>query len=279
MVIESYFNNSDATDNNAWNSAGKTVTAMMIGIAQEEGFLSINDSSSAYLGAGWSSLTPEQEESITIRSHLTMTTGLDYTVENNFCTDVECLTYLNEPETYWFYHQGTYSVLDALLTNAVGQSSSVYFNQKVRNKISMQGAYVNLGFNKVYFSTARSMARFGILNLNQGIWDGTPILENSNYFTAMTSTSQNLNPAYGYLYWLNGKNSYRIPASETEFSGKLIPNAPDDLYAGLGANDQKLYVVPSQQLVVVRMGGDASESNLGPSSFDDELWELINQVT
>lgn len=245
---------------------------MMIGIAQEEGFLSINDSSSAYLGAGWSSLRPEQEESITIRSHLTMTTGLDYTVENNFCPDVECLTYLNEPETYWFYHQGTYSVLDALLTNAVGQSSSVYFNQKVRNKIGMQGAYVNLGFNKVYFSTARSMARFGILNLNQGIWDGTPILENSNYFTAMTSTSQNLNPAYGYLYWLNGKNSYHIPASETEFSRKLIPNAPDDLYAGLGANDQKLYVVPSQQLVVVRMGGDASENNLGPSSFDDELW-------
>lgn len=279
MVIESYFNDSDATDNNAWNSAGKTLTAMMIGIALEEGFLSINDSSSAFLGAGWSSLTPEQEENITIRSHLTMTTGLDYTVENNFCTDVECLTYLNEPETYWFYHQGTYSVLDDLLTNAVGQSSSVYFNQKIRNKIGMQGAYVNLGFNKVYFSTARSMARFGILNLNRGIWDGTPILENSNYFTAMTSTSQNLNPAYGYLYWLNGKNSYRIPASETEFSGKLIPNAPDDLYAGLGANDQKLYIVPSQQLVVIRMGGDASESNLGPSSFDDELWGLINEVT
>lgn len=95
----------------------------------------------------------------------------------------------------------------------------------------------------------------------------------------MTSTSQNLNPAYGYLYWLNGKDTYRIPTSEEEFTGKLIPNAPDDLYAGLGANDQKLYVVPSQKLVVVRMGGDASESNLGPSSFDDELWGLINKVT
>lgn len=141
---------------------------MLIGITQEEGFLSLNDSSADYLGAGWSSLTAEQEQGITIRNHLTMTTGLDYRVENNFCTDVTCFTYLNEPETYWFYHQGAYSVLDDLLTNAVDQNSSLYFSQKIRNKIGMQGAFVNLGFNKVYFSTARSMARFGLLNLNQG---------------------------------------------------------------------------------------------------------------
>lgn len=278
IVIESYFNDSDVLDNNAWNSAAKTLTAMTIGIAQEEGFLSLNDSSADYLGYGWSSLTPEQEDRITIRNHLTMTTGLDYTVANNFCTNVDCFTYLNEPEATWFYHQGSYTVLNDVLTNAVGQSSSLYFNQKIKDKIGMQGAFVTVGFNKIYFSTARSMARFGILNLNQGIWDGTSILQNSNYFNAMTSTSQNLNPAYGYLYWLNGKSSYRIPASEEEFSGKLIPNAPDDLYAGLGANDQKLYIVPSQKLVVIRMGGDASQNTLGPSSFDDELWGLINDV-
>jgi len=278
MVLESYFNGSDAADNNAWNSAGKTLTAMTIGIAQEEGFLSLEDSSAEFLGAGWSGLTPTQQNNIRIRNHLTMTTGLDYTVENNFCTDADCLQYLNEPDTYWFYHQGTYTVLDQLVTTAVGQNLTRYFNQKIRNRIGMQGTFVELGFNNVYFSTARSMARFGILNLNRGVWDGTPILGDSDYFDAMTTTSQQLNPAYGYLYWLNGKNNYRIPASEEEFTGKLIPNAPDDLYAGLGANDQKLYVVPSQKLVVIRMGNDASESNLGPSSFDDELWGLINNV-
>ena len=278
IVIESYFNESDALENNAWNSTAKTLTAMCIGIAQEEGFLSINDSSADYLGTGWSSLTLEQEDSITIRNHMTMTTGLDYNVENNFCTDVECFTYLNEPEADWYYHQGAYTVLNNILTAAVGQSSTLYFNQKIKDKIGMQGAFVTVGFNKIYFSTARSMARFGILNLNKGIWDGTAILQNSNYFNAMTSSSQNLNPAYGYLYWLNGKDAYRVPSSESAFSGKLIPNAPNDLYAGLGANDQKLYVVPSEQLVVIRMGADASQGNLGPSSFDNELWGLLNDV-
>jgi hypothetical protein len=57
------------------------------------------------------------------------------------------------------------------------------------------------------------------------------------------------------------------PGLTVEFQGELIPNAPVDLIAGLGKNDQKLYIVPSQNLVIVRMGDDAGESLLGPSSF------------
>ena len=94
----------------------------------------------------------------------------------------------------------------------------------------------------------------------------------------MVSTSQNLNKAYGYLWWLNGKESFRIPLSTEEFPGVLIPNAPNDLIAGLGLNDQKLYVVPSQNLVIIRMGDDAGDAQAGPSSFDNLLWEKINAV-
>ena len=122
------------------------------------------------------------------------------------------------------------------------------------------------------------MARFGLLNLNKGIWEDTPIMTNMDYFNAMTTTSQELNPSYGYLWWLNGKSSYRIPGSEELFSGKLIPAAPDDLIAGLGANDQKLYVVPSMGLVIVRMGDAANESELGPTTFDNELWTQLNAL-
>ncbi len=64
-----------------------------------------------------------------------------------------------------------------------------------------------------------------------------------------------------------------------EFSGALIPNAPEDLIAGLGKNDQKLYIVPSQGLVIVRMGDIAGKTTLGPSSFDNELWAKINALT
>ena len=142
----------------------------------------------------------------------------------------------------------------------------------------MQGTWINLGYNRVYFSNARRMARFGLLNLNKGIWDDTPILNDLNYFSKMTNTSQDISKAYDYLWWLNGKESFRGPGNTLEFSEKLIPNAPDDLFAGLGKNDQKLYVVPSKNLVVVRLGNNAGETVLGPSSFDNELWKHINLV-
>jgi len=51
------------------------------------------------------------------------------------------------------------------------------------------------------------------------------------------------------------------------------------MYAALGKNDQKIYIVPSKKLVVVRMGEAADEANFALSTFDNELWEKINAVT
>ena len=278
IVLEKYFGTFNQNENHAWNSAGKTLTAMTAGIAQEEGFLNLNDSTTDYLGVGWTSLTQEQENSITIRNQLTMTTGLDYNVDDTFCTDPECLQFKNIPNDFWFYHNAPYTLLDKVITNAVGEDFEAYFSSKIQSKIGMQGAWVQLGYNNVYFSNARSMARFGILNLNKGVWENETILSDTSFIEAMTTSSQTMNPSYGYLYWLNGKESFRVPGSEIQFNGKLIPNAPDDLYAGLGKNDQKLYVVPSEELVVVRLGDDAGETLLGPSSFDNDLWEFLNDL-
>ena len=278
IVMEKYFGSFNATKNHTWNSAAKTLTAFTVGIAQNEGFLDIDNASSDYMGTGWSSLTPGQEAQITVRNHLTMTSGLDFTVENSFCTDVECLIYKDEPSSFWYYHNAAYTLLDNIISGAVGQEYKEYFNEKVRDKIGMQGSWIKTGYLNLYFSNARSMARFGLLNLNKGTWDETPILDDPNYFTDMTMTSQELNKSYGYLWWLNGKSSYRIPGSEELFPGKLIPNAPDDLIAGLGAFDQKLYVVPSKGLVIIRMGDSAHEDELGPTTFDNDFWEKLNDL-
>lgn len=278
IVIEKYFGDFKSDDNHAWNSAGKNLTAMLTGIAQEEGFLNILEPTSTYLGEGWTNMPLNQEQNITIKNQLTMTTGLDYTVEDIFCTDPECLNFLNDPNTFWYYHNGPYTLLDDVIANATERDFNAYFSEKIKEPIGMQGLFLKIGYNNVFFSTARSMARFGILNLNQGNWDGTSILSDQEYFNAMTNSSQNHNLAYGYLYWLNGKSSFRLPSSEDEFTGSLIPNAPDDLIAGLGLNDQKLYMVPSLDIAIVRMGGASNEELLGPSSFDNELWELINAV-
>lgn len=277
IVNESYFGSTTASSNNPWFSAGKTLTAFMTGIAQEEGYLSLDDPSANYLGSGWSDLTSEQEQNINVSHHITMTSGLDYT-DNLFCTDFDCLTYLNDPGTFWYYHNAPYTLTQSIISGALNSDFDSYFNSKLRNRIGMQGAWISSGYNRFYFSNARSMARFGLLCLNEGVWDEDIIMSDSNFFNAMTSTSQSMNPAYGYLWWLNGKSSFRLPGSTQSFSGELIPNAPSDLIAGLGANDQKLYVIPSRKLVIIRMGNDAGEGQLGPSGYDNSLWEKISAL-
>ena len=77
IVLEKYFNGHDISTDWYWASAGKTLTAFMVGIAQQENFLSISDTSSKYLGSGWTNCTSSQEEAITIWHQLTMTSGLD----------------------------------------------------------------------------------------------------------------------------------------------------------------------------------------------------------
>ncbi|MEE2770760.1 MAG: serine hydrolase [Bacteroidota bacterium] len=277
IALEWYGNGEDSSSNLPWNSAGKTLSAFLMGIAQEEGYLSLEESSKKYLGAGWSSLTAEQEAHISIWNHITMTTGLDYEGDT-FCYDPECLTYLNEPGTFWYYHNAPYTLTQDIIENAVNKDFRSYFNEKLRDRIGMNGAWITLGYNHVYFSNARSMARFGLLCLNQGNWKNAEIMTDKSYFSEMLHTSQPLNPSYGYLWWLNGKSSFRLPQSSSSFQGSIIPNAPDDLVAGLGANDQKLYISKSLKLVVVRMGASAGETQLGLSSYDNQLWDRLRKM-
>lgn len=275
IVTEWYFG--DHTQNTSWYwaSAGKTLTAFTVGIAQETNLLDINDKTSDYLGTGWTSLEQEKEDLITIWNQLTMTSGLND--EQFDCVTPECLTYVADAGDRWAYHNGPYTLLQSVVAAASQEEWSAYFNTNLRDKIGMDGFWFSTNdLNNVYFSTARSMARFGLLNLNNGVWDGETILSNADYLRDMKTTSQNINSAYGYLWWLNGKSTYRAPGLQLEFNGELIPNAPSDTYAGLGKNDQKLYIVPSQNLVVIRLGEDAGESLLGPSSFDNELWGMLN---
>ncbi len=278
IVVEWYGNGANQQTVLPWYSAGKTLVAFTVGIAQNEGFLDIHSPSNKYLGAGWSNLNKTQEDSITVRHHLTMTTGLDFEVVNKNCTLPKCLNYKNSAGTFWYYHNAAYTKLQAIVTGAVNQKFEDYFDSKLQDKIGMNGEWKLLGFARPFYSDARSMARFGLLNLNKGIWEDTPILEDIAYFNEMTNTSQELNKSYGYLWWLNGKESFKLPVLKRVFPGKLIPNAPEDMIAGLGKNDQKLYLVPSQKIVIVRLGDKAKKERFGPSSFDNELWGKINAL-
>jgi CubicO group peptidase (beta-lactamase class C family) len=277
IALEWYFEDFTQDSPWYWASTGKTLTAFTAGMALDEGYLALTDKTSDYLGEGWTSLSSEKEDLITIWHQLSMTSGMDDTQGD--CKTANCLTYVADAGTRWSYHNAPYTLIQDVISNAAQVDFEAYFDEKLKAKIGMGGQWLSTnGENNVYWSTARSMARFGLLNLNNGIWNGETILGHAQFLNDMKNTSQGLNKSYGYLWWLNGKESAMLPTLQIVFDTALIPDAPEDMYAGLGKNDQKLYIVPSQNLVVVRMGEDTGETALGPSGFDNELWVRINAL-
>ena len=277
IVLEKYFAGHSPNSFWRWASAGKTVTATLVGIAQQENLLSITDTTSTYLGPGWSSLTTAQEERINIRHQLTMTSGLNDGVADLYCTDDTCLTYLAVPGTRWAYHNAPYTLLDPVLENATGRTLNQYLNQKIKAPTGMDGQFIVSGYNRVLFSTARSMARFGLLMLNRGVWNGVPVLNDTAYFGQMTRSSQNLNQGYGYLWWLNGTASHMVPRLRSVFSGPMFPSAPMDMIAALGADGQFINVIPSTNMVWIRMGETPPSVPLD-YMFNNIVWNAINQL-
>ncbi len=265
-----------ATSNWYWASAGKTLTSSLIGIATTQGKISLDAKVSDYLGIGWTSLTSAQENKITVRHQLSMATGLDDGVTDSDCTDKACLVYKADPGTRWAYHNAPYTLLDGVLASGTGQSLTNFFNTEIGSKIGMTGTYVKSGYNNVFYSTPRSMARFGLLLLNNGNWNGMSIVPET-FIEIMRTTSQTINKSYGYLTWLNGKDSYMIPKSQIVFPGALSPNAPADLYAAMGKNGQLINVVPSKNIVVIRVG-DAPDNSLVPFKLQDDLWIKLNAI-
>jgi CubicO group peptidase (beta-lactamase class C family) len=277
IVIENYFGTFTQDSLWYWASAGKTLTSYLVGIAQQNGQLSINDLTSTYLGSGWTSCTAAQENNITVRNQLTMTTGLDDGVADEYCTLSSCLQYLAPAGTRWAYHNAPYTLLDGVLEGATGQTLNGLVFSALKQPTGMDGFFIQSGYNNVFLSTARSMARFGILMQNGGNWNGNQLMTDANYYQEMITPSQNLNNSYGYLWWLNGQGSYMVPGSQLVLPGMLFPHAPSDVYAALGKNGQFLNVSPSEGLVFIRMG-NAPDNSLVPFELNDQIWEKLNYV-
>jgi len=272
---ESYMNGHNASSLWYWASAGKTLTSTVSGIAQEEGLIDINHKVSDYLGAGWTSAPLEKENLITCKHLLSMNSGLDDSLGDD--VSPANLQYVADAGTRWAYHNVYVKMQDVVATTS-NQTWSGYFNAKLKDPIGMDGGWFSVGDLSVYGSTTRSMARFGLLIYAKGKWENSQIISEA-FLNEATNTSQDINLSYGYLWWLNGKSSFHLPQTQLEFPGELIPNAPADMYAAFGKNDQKIYVVPNKKLVVIRMGDAADGENFALSNFDNDLWAKINALT
>lgn len=279
IVLEKYFESFTKDSLWYWASAGKSLTAFLIGKAQEENYLSIKKTTSSYLGNGWTNCSPIQENAITVRHQITMTTGLDDAVPDNHCTQDTCLLFKADAGTRWAYHNAPYTLLEKVIENATGQKINAYTQSKVKNQTGMTGSWLTVDNDNVFFSKARSMARYGLLISSKGIWDKDTLLRDQKYFHDMVNTSQNLNNSYGYLWWLNGKSSYMVPTLQIVIPGSYAPHAPNDMFAALGKNGQILSISPGSDLVIVRMGNAPSSPSAEiATQLCDQIWIHLNNI-
>jgi len=277
IVLEKYFGQFTKDSVWYWASAGKSLTSVLIGKAKEDGILKLTDSTSKYLGPGWTAETRAEEGKISVWNQITMTSGLDDNVPDNHCTLDTCLRFLDNPGSRWAYHNAPYTLLEKVIESAAGMNINQYTQQKIKNQTGMTGAWFQTGYDNLFVSKARSMARFGILVQNKGKWANTTVLADTAYIRQMINSSQQLNKAYGYLWWLNGKGSYMVPTLQTVFPGSYAPDASSDMYAAIGKNGQILSISPSTGIIFVRMGNSTNAGEV-PFQFCNQIWKRLNAV-
>jgi len=278
IAIEKYYGTFTQDSIWYWASAGKSLLATTIGIAAQENIIDIQKPSTFYLDTAWTNCSLSDEMNIKVVHQLSMSSGINDNVPDVDCTNPSCLQCIAPAGTRWAYHNAIYTLLEDVLSNASGQSLNSFLTSKIKSKTGLTGIYLKQGFNNVFFSNARSMARFGILAMNNFVWNGDTVLKDGTYKTQMTNTSQNMNLSYGYLWWLNGKSSFMLPGSQLVFNGPLLPDAPSDLFTALGKNGQIINVVPSKKIVLIRIGDRPSNANELPMIFNNEIWKRLNKV-
>jgi CubicO group peptidase (beta-lactamase class C family) len=284
IVLEKYFGTFTVDSSWYWASAGKSLSAYLLGAASDAHGVDINAPVSTYLGANWTTAPPDKEALIQVHHLLSMSSGLDESVsvpgtDPSTCTSPACMQYKADAGTRWAYHNGAYFQVHKLVEKVSGQTINQFTKTKLLDRIGSKGLWLN----GVMYSTPRNMARFGLLALANGVWSSDSIIKQQAYVQAMTNTSQQMNKSYGYLWWLNGKSSFMLPGLQFQIPNSLITNAPSDMYAALGKDDQKIHVVPSKGMVIVRMGNVSNyvlpTGNTVPIAFDNEMWRYINALT
>ena len=273
IVAERYWRGWTISKDSIIASATKSVVSSIVGELARQGKLSPDSAVSKYLGAGWSR-SPTTEPRITVRHLLGMMSGLD-----------DSLKFVAQPGNRFYYNTPAYHQLDAVVQGAAGQGLPAVARSVLFDRIGMNTAnwklFVDTGVPGLILScSARDMARFGLLALNRGRWNGTPILADSAWFNRAWQQVPPDNAGYGLLWWLNGSTSYRIPGPYLlpTIQGPLLPSAPADLVAALGKGDKKIYVIPSLELVVVRHGDEADPNGGNPaasSAFDERWWSRL----
>lgn len=204
----------------------------------------------------------DERSEITLDHLLTMTTGIDWEEEYATVADATEMLYMSEdivsvandnklkysPGEQWYYSSGTTNMLSGILRQQFENVDQYlkYPHQSFFNKLGMSNSFMEvdekgnfIGSSYGYAST-NDWAKFGLLYLHDGIWNNERLLP-ENWVEYSTTEVPSSNGKYGAHFWLNKR-------------GVAYPDAPYDTYSANGYNGQKTIIIPSRDLVIVRLG-------------------------
>ena len=276
IVIEQYGNGTTAESTQEVFSASKSVTSALAGIAHTDGDLDVTDPASDYI-TDWKG-TPS--ESVTVEQLLSNDSGREHGRRTDYVEMAAkaddktaysiALTQTDPPGAVWAYNNAAIQTLEAVLSTSTGRDVAEFADDRLFDPIGMSRTSItkDRSGNPLTFmgtqSNCRDLARFGVLMLHEGDWDGTRILDAEWVRQATGRSSQDLNSAYGWLWWLNrpgtvlGANQASgdssADAGADGSADQLVPGAPEDMYWALGFANQVVAIDPGSDTVVVRLG-------------------------
>lgn len=255
LIAEKYGNGFDKESRLLGWSMTKSLLSTMYGIIIKEKKLTLDTK------APIEEWKDDKRKEISIRNLLQMNSGLEWDEDYNTISDVTRMLFIEKdmtksqinkelehtPGTSWKYSSGTSNLLSGVLKKQFG-SQQEYLNfpyQKFIDKIGMNSMILEADIEGNYISssyawaTARDWAKFGLLYLNKGNWNGEQIFAPSwvDFVTTPAPESKNI---YGGHFWLN--------------AGGVMPDVPKDAFFANGFQGQRVIIIPSEEMVIVRLG-------------------------
>ena len=241
-------------------SITKSVSGTLIGMAIDDGLVSLDST----LGELIPDLIPADADpltpTITIENLLTMTSGWAWDIHADYPTLIAADNYSEltlslpvayTPGSFYAYNTGGSHLLSVIVESVTGERTIEYADKRLFGPIginrprwqrSPEGPVCG-GFGLEL--TARDLARFGLLALRMGGWDGEQLLSPDWFASATTYHSSGDSTgfaAYGYQWW-------------------VIPESPFGAYFGLGFGSNYLYIAPELDLIVVALKGFETPPN------------------
>jgi CubicO group peptidase (beta-lactamase class C family) len=288
IVHEWYDEGWDATRKTEIFSVTKSVTSTLVGIAQDEGLLHVNDFAADYI-APWAGTA---SAGVTIGNLLRMDSGRyweflnDYVQLDTIATDKSDfavdLSQQHPPGTWWEYNNAAVQTLEPVLREAVGGDVAEWAQGALLDPIGMDATFGrDLAGNTIMYAHmqggCRAMARLGYLYLRGGQWAGGTQVVSESWVQAATMPGTELNSAYGMLWWLNRPGHYVKPSTpeRKEGDGPIIPEAPIGIFTAQGVRAQLVAVDPEHEIVFTRLAAVPLQDLFSGTPVEGELWAAI----